>query len=408
MTPRSRPLSPAQAPAPSTSRSHHPRGHVGHLGRRSVHLHCGRRPTVTGINPTTGPAAGGTLVTITGTSFTGATAVQLRRHAGDGRHRRQRHHDHGHSAPQAPAPSTSRSSPPGARRPPRPPISSPTSRPSRRRSRHQPDHSGPTAGGTLVTITGDHLHRRHGRRLRRARRRRASPSSMTPRSRPLAPQAPAPSTSRSSPPGARRPLRPPISSRTSRLAPTVTGINPNTVRRPAVLPSRSPAPASPTPPAVNFGTTAATGLACSTTPRSRPTAPPARAQSTSLSSPRRHVAHLGRRSVHLPRLIWRAIQANQNGIAPGDLQPRARRLFDASRFPAPETGTQLVIDSSCVPVSALEPRSRGVAGADRREAPGPKPVHLGRRLRLAPPATRILAVLEWWSSARSLQNETSC
>ena len=38
----------------------------------------------------------------------------------------------------------------------------------------------------------------------------------------------------------------------------------------------------------------------------------------------------------------------------------------------------------------------------RREAPGPKPVCLRGRLRLRPPATRILAALEWWSSARSL------
>ena len=34
-------------------------------------------PTVTGISPTTGPAAGGTMVTITGTGFTGATAVDF-------------------------------------------------------------------------------------------------------------------------------------------------------------------------------------------------------------------------------------------------------------------------------------------------------------------------------------------
>ncbi len=34
-------------------------------------------PTVTGISPNTGPAAGGTLVTITGTGFTGATAVDF-------------------------------------------------------------------------------------------------------------------------------------------------------------------------------------------------------------------------------------------------------------------------------------------------------------------------------------------
>jgi hypothetical protein len=32
-------------------------------------------PTIRGISPTTGPAAGGTMVTITGTNFTGATSV---------------------------------------------------------------------------------------------------------------------------------------------------------------------------------------------------------------------------------------------------------------------------------------------------------------------------------------------
>ena len=34
-------------------------------------------PTVTGVSPTTGPTAGGTSVTITGTNFTGATAVSF-------------------------------------------------------------------------------------------------------------------------------------------------------------------------------------------------------------------------------------------------------------------------------------------------------------------------------------------
>ena len=43
-----------------------------------------------------------------------------------------------------------------------------------------------------------------------------------------------------------------------------------------------------------------------------------------------------------------------------------------------------------------------VAGVDHGEAPGPKPVRLGRRL-APPPAIRILAALEWWSSARSLE-----
>ena len=39
-------------------------------------------PSVTGLSPTTGPAAGGTLVTITGTGFTGATVVDFGTTAG--------------------------------------------------------------------------------------------------------------------------------------------------------------------------------------------------------------------------------------------------------------------------------------------------------------------------------------
>ena len=35
-------------------------------------------PTVTAVSPTSGPTAGGTTVTITGTNFTGATKVALR------------------------------------------------------------------------------------------------------------------------------------------------------------------------------------------------------------------------------------------------------------------------------------------------------------------------------------------
>ena len=53
-----------------------PVGHVGHLVRRSVHLRRAA-PTVTGLSPTSGPQAGGTVVTITGTGFTGATAVNF-------------------------------------------------------------------------------------------------------------------------------------------------------------------------------------------------------------------------------------------------------------------------------------------------------------------------------------------
>ena len=52
-------------------------------------------PTVTGLSPTSGPAAGGTLVTITGTGFTGATAVDFGTTAATEPHGGQRHHDHG-------------------------------------------------------------------------------------------------------------------------------------------------------------------------------------------------------------------------------------------------------------------------------------------------------------------------
>ena len=48
-----------------------------------------------------------------------------------------------------------------------------------------------------------------------------------------------------------------------------------------------------------------------------------------------------------------------------------------------------------------------VAGADRGEAPGPKPGASGASPSAPPPATRILAVLEWWSSARSLSIASS-
>ena len=34
-------------------------------------------PTITGLSPTSGPSSGGTLVTITGTNFTGASAVNF-------------------------------------------------------------------------------------------------------------------------------------------------------------------------------------------------------------------------------------------------------------------------------------------------------------------------------------------
>ena len=53
-------------------------------------------PTVTGVSPSNGLAAGGTSVTVSGTGFTGATAVHFgteRRHLD---HRGHRHQPHGH------------------------------------------------------------------------------------------------------------------------------------------------------------------------------------------------------------------------------------------------------------------------------------------------------------------------
>ena len=52
-------------------------------------------PTVTGLSPTTGSQAGGTLVTITGTEFHGSHGGRLWADGSDERHGGERHHDHG-------------------------------------------------------------------------------------------------------------------------------------------------------------------------------------------------------------------------------------------------------------------------------------------------------------------------
>ena len=97
-------------------------------------------------------AAGGTLVTITGTGFTGATAVDFGTTAATRRHGRQRHHDHGRQPGGHRHRGRDRDHPGRARRPPRPPISSPT--PAAPTVTGLSPTSGPAAGGTLVTITG--------------------------------------------------------------------------------------------------------------------------------------------------------------------------------------------------------------------------------------------------------------
>ena len=139
-------------------------GGVGVLITASV---AAAKPTVTLVNPNTGSTAGGTSVTITGTNFTGASAVKFgataattftvnsatsdhrhlaggdgyRRRHGDDRRRHQRHERRPTSSPTR------------CRRPPSP---------------GQPDH-GPEHGRNL----GDHHrhqpHRCHGREVRRHR-----------------------------------------------------------------------------------------------------------------------------------------------------------------------------------------------------------------------------------------------
>ena len=121
----------------------------------TVHLHsAANAPTVTGISPDSGPEAGGTSVTITGTGFTGATAVNFGTTAATERDGRQRHHDHRHQ-------------PRGHRHGRRDGTSRPSGTSANSAadqftytSRHAPTvtgispNSGPAAGGTSVTITG--------------------------------------------------------------------------------------------------------------------------------------------------------------------------------------------------------------------------------------------------------------
>ena len=56
----------------------------------------GRAPTVTGVSPASGPAAGGTTVTITGAGFTGATLVDFGTTAATNVAVDFGHADHGH------------------------------------------------------------------------------------------------------------------------------------------------------------------------------------------------------------------------------------------------------------------------------------------------------------------------
>ena len=113
-------------------------------------------PTVTSVNPTAGPTAGGNSVTITGTNFTGATAVKFGSTAATSftinsatsiTRRRPRRHP--------PAPSTSPSPPPAAPAPLAPPTDTPT--PRARRSRASPRRRAARRRRPAVTITGANL-----------------------------------------------------------------------------------------------------------------------------------------------------------------------------------------------------------------------------------------------------------
>ena len=90
------------------------------------------RPTVTSVSPSAGPTAGGTSVTITGTNFTGASAVKFGDHQRDDSRSSAPPRSPPPHPPNPPAPSTSPSPPPAAPAPPAPATTTPT--PARRPS----------------------------------------------------------------------------------------------------------------------------------------------------------------------------------------------------------------------------------------------------------------------------------
>ena len=156
---------------------------------RAQDIYTYRAPAITGISPTSGPQAGGTVVTITGSDFTGATAVSFGARAATNVTlnsdtqidrdeprldlRRPRRH---HGALVDGASSTGAADRFTYLAPPRISSLSPT--------------SGGKVGGTTVTITGAGFHRRDRGQLRHPRR-AASPSTprrRSPRQVPLSPR----------------------------------------------------------------------------------------------------------------------------------------------------------------------------------------------------------------------------
>ena len=216
---------------------------------RPVHLRGSAPPTVTGVSPTSGPTAGGTSVTITGTNFTGATAVKFGSATGGHVHRQQRHLDHRH-VPGGNGGTVDVTVTTAGRdeHHERPPTSSPTWLRASHRHRRQP-HLGPDGRGHLGHHHRHQLHRGHRREVRRRRPRPFtvnSATSITARPRPGSGhrrrhghhpgRAPAPRARPTSSPTWRR-----ASHRHRRSAPP-------RARRPGAPRSPSPAPTSPGPP----------------------------------------------------------------------------------------------------------------------------------------------------------------
>ena len=172
--PRSRRRRRPTAAARSTSRS--PRaGGTSATGANDQFTYCGGADGDAIVSPTTGPTAGGTSVTITGTNFTGATAVNFGATAATDVHRQQRHHRSPRPRRRTqPARSTSPSRPPAA-------PARPAPRPVHlRRGADGHERQSPTTGTTRRRHLGDHhrhrLHRRDRGQLRRHRSHRRSPS----------------------------------------------------------------------------------------------------------------------------------------------------------------------------------------------------------------------------------------
>ena len=148
-------------------------------------------PAVTGLSPSSGPAAGGTLVTITGTGFTGATAVDFGTTAAT-------------NFTVVSSTEITADSPAGTGV-----VDVTVTTPGGKSATSAADQftyiaapavtglsptSGPAAGGTLVTITGHRLHRCHGGRLRHDGGDERHRGQQHRRSRPTARRAPAPWT----------------------------------------------------------------------------------------------------------------------------------------------------------------------------------------------------------------------